>query len=74
MPAAAMTQKGTTSFRKCERPCLPQAHLRLSQYDGKVATTLPKTVLGTSLQSGARRSTMAMTMSDTAVEITETIE
>ena len=50
MPRAAITQNGTTSFMKWDRPCLPQAHLRLSQYDGKVATTLPKTVLGTSLQ------------------------
>ncbi len=31
MPAAAMTQKGTTSFMKCDRPCLPQAHFRFSQ-------------------------------------------
>ncbi len=31
MPAAASAQKGTTSFSRCERPCLPQAHLRLSQ-------------------------------------------
>ena len=29
--AAAMTQKGTTSFMKCDRPLLPQAHLRFSQ-------------------------------------------
>ena len=31
MPTAAMVQKGTTSFKKWDRPCLPQAHLRLSQ-------------------------------------------
>ena len=31
MPSAAMIQNGTTSFQKCDLPCLPQAHLRLSQ-------------------------------------------
>ena len=31
MPMADMVQKGTTSFKKWDRPCLPQAHLRLSQ-------------------------------------------
>ena len=50
IPISARVQKGTTSFMKCSRPCLPQAHFRLSQYDGKVATTLPKMVLGTSVQ------------------------
>ena len=49
MPSAASVQNGTTSFKKCDRPCLPQAHFRFSQYEGNVATKLPKTVLGTSL-------------------------
>ena len=31
MPMAARVQNGTTSFKKWDRPCLPQAHLRLSQ-------------------------------------------
>ena len=50
MPTPARVQKGTTSFKRCDRPCLPQAHFRLSQYEGNVATRLPKMVLGTSLQ------------------------
>ena len=48
MPRAAMTQNGRTSLTRCDRPPLPQAHLRFNQYEGTVATALPKTVLGTS--------------------------
>ncbi len=73
MPIAASVQKGTTSFMKCDRPCLPQAHFRLSQYDGNVATTLAKMVLGTSVHRCSTPKTMAMTMSETAVEMTDTM-
>ena len=71
-PTMEVAQKGTTSFKRCERPDLPHAHFRFKKYEGTVAAALANRTLGASDQRCRKPKTRISTARYTAVEMTDT--